>query len=90
MEFCGAAVRALSMQERMTLSNMSAELGAQAGLIAPDDDHARLAGRARRAATSTSRRGTPTPARRRRATLRRRDARAAGRRAAQPGQRARR
>jgi 3-isopropylmalate/(R)-2-methylmalate dehydratase large subunit len=27
---------ALSMQERMTLSNMSAELGAQAGLIAPD------------------------------------------------------
>ena len=26
----------LSMQERMTLSNMSAELGAQAGLIAPD------------------------------------------------------
>ncbi|MGY0663914.1 3-isopropylmalate dehydratase large subunit [Bordetella bronchiseptica] len=36
VEFCGEAVRALSMQERMTLSNMSAELGAQAGLIAPD------------------------------------------------------
>jgi 3-isopropylmalate/(R)-2-methylmalate dehydratase large subunit len=30
-------VKALSMQERMTLSNMSAELGAQAGLIAPDE-----------------------------------------------------
>ncbi len=36
VEFCGDAVRALSMQERMTMSNMSAELGAQAGLIAPD------------------------------------------------------
>ena len=36
VEFAGPAVRALSMQERMTLSNMSAELGAQAGLIAPD------------------------------------------------------
>ncbi|WP_251863016.1 3-isopropylmalate dehydratase large subunit [Achromobacter sp. Marseille-Q4962] len=36
VEFCGEAVRALSMQERMTLSNMSAELGSQAGLIAPD------------------------------------------------------
>jgi len=36
VEFCGPAVTALSMQERMTLSNMSAELGAQAGLIAPD------------------------------------------------------
>ena len=37
VEFDGSAVRALSMQERMTLANMSAELGAQAGLIAPDD-----------------------------------------------------
>jgi 3-isopropylmalate/(R)-2-methylmalate dehydratase large subunit len=36
VEFCGSAVRALGMAERMTLSNMSAELGAQAGLIAPD------------------------------------------------------
>ncbi|WP_076998237.1 3-isopropylmalate dehydratase large subunit [Variovorax sp. KK3] len=36
VEFCGPAVTALSMQERMTMSNMSAELGAQAGLIAPD------------------------------------------------------
>ena len=36
VEFCGDAVRALSMAERMTLSNMSAELGAQAGLVAPD------------------------------------------------------
>jgi len=36
VEYCGEAVSQLSMQERMTLSNMSAELGAQAGLIAPD------------------------------------------------------
>ena len=36
VEFCGDAVVALSMQERMTLCNMSAELGAQAGLVAPD------------------------------------------------------
>lgn len=36
VEFGGPAVRALSMQERMTLSNMSAELGSQVGLIAPD------------------------------------------------------
>ena len=36
VEYTGEAVSALSMQERMTLSNMSAELGAQVGLIAPD------------------------------------------------------
>jgi 3-isopropylmalate/(R)-2-methylmalate dehydratase large subunit len=36
VEFCGSAVQALSMQERMTMSNMSAEMGAQVGLIAPD------------------------------------------------------
>lgn len=36
VEYCGEAVRALSMNERMTLSNMTAELGAQVGLIAPD------------------------------------------------------
>jgi 3-isopropylmalate/(R)-2-methylmalate dehydratase large subunit len=36
IEFAGEAVRALSVQERMTLCNMSAELGSQVGLIAPD------------------------------------------------------
>ncbi|HYJ98017.1 MAG TPA: 3-isopropylmalate dehydratase large subunit [Burkholderiaceae bacterium] len=36
VEYAGDAVRALSMAERMTLANMSAELGAQVGLIAPD------------------------------------------------------
>ena len=37
VEFCGEAVAALAMQERMTLANMSAELGAQVGLVAPDE-----------------------------------------------------
>ena len=37
VEFAGEAVRALPMHERMTLANMSAELGAQAGLVAPDE-----------------------------------------------------
>lgn len=37
VEFAGEAVSALSMPERMTLSNMSAELGAQVGLIAADE-----------------------------------------------------
>jgi 3-isopropylmalate/(R)-2-methylmalate dehydratase large subunit len=35
-QYEGEAVTALSMSERMVLSNMSAELGAQTGLIAPD------------------------------------------------------
>lgn len=37
VEYTGDAIRALPVQERMTLSNMAAELGAQAGLIAPDE-----------------------------------------------------
>ncbi len=36
VQYEGEAVRALSMTERMTLSNMAAELGAMTGLIAPD------------------------------------------------------
>ncbi|MEM9146209.1 MAG: aconitase/3-isopropylmalate dehydratase large subunit family protein [Pseudomonadota bacterium] len=36
VEYTGPAIAALSMQERMTLSNMAAELGGQTGLIAPD------------------------------------------------------
>jgi 3-isopropylmalate/(R)-2-methylmalate dehydratase large subunit len=36
-EYCGSAVRALSVEERMTVCNMSIEAGARAGLIAPDD-----------------------------------------------------
>jgi 3-isopropylmalate/(R)-2-methylmalate dehydratase large subunit len=37
LEFTGPAIRALSMEERMTVCNMSIEAGARAGLIAPDD-----------------------------------------------------
>ena len=36
-EYCGTAIRALSMEERMTVCNMSIEGGARAGLVAPDD-----------------------------------------------------
>jgi 3-isopropylmalate/(R)-2-methylmalate dehydratase large subunit len=36
IEFTGSAVANLSMQERMTLCNMAAELGCKTGLIAPD------------------------------------------------------
>src|SRR5512132_1115691 len=36
-EFTGSAIRALSMEERMTVCNMSIEGGARAGMIAPDD-----------------------------------------------------
>ena len=37
LEYAGEAVRALSMEARMTMGNMSIEAGARAGLIAPDD-----------------------------------------------------
>lgn len=36
-EFCGSAIRGMSMEGRMTLCNMSIEMGAKAGLIAPDE-----------------------------------------------------
>jgi 3-isopropylmalate/(R)-2-methylmalate dehydratase large subunit len=37
LEFRGSAIRALSMEARMTVCNMSIEAGARAGMIAPDD-----------------------------------------------------
>jgi len=37
IEYCGPAIEALSMDERMTLCNMSIEAGARAGMVAPDD-----------------------------------------------------
>lgn len=37
IEFAGEAIRALSMEERMTVCNMSIEMGARGGMIAPDD-----------------------------------------------------
>jgi len=36
LEYRGAVIRALSMEERMTVCNMSIEAGARAGMIAPD------------------------------------------------------
>lgn len=37
VEFCGEAITDLSMEGRMTVCNMAIELGAKAGLIAPDE-----------------------------------------------------
>jgi 3-isopropylmalate/(R)-2-methylmalate dehydratase large subunit len=37
VEFCGPAIQALSMEGRMTLCNMAIEMGAKAGLVAPDE-----------------------------------------------------
>jgi 3-isopropylmalate/(R)-2-methylmalate dehydratase large subunit len=37
VEYAGSAIRALSMEGRMTICNMSIEAGARAGMIAPDD-----------------------------------------------------
>jgi 3-isopropylmalate/(R)-2-methylmalate dehydratase large subunit len=46
IEYTGEAIRGLSMEERMTVCNMSIEAGARAGLIAPDETtYAYLRGR---------------------------------------------
>ena len=37
IEFCGEVIRDMSMEERMTICNMSIEGGAKAGLVAPDE-----------------------------------------------------
>ncbi len=37
IEFGGTAIRALSMESRMTICNMSIEMGARGGMIAPDE-----------------------------------------------------
>jgi 3-isopropylmalate/(R)-2-methylmalate dehydratase large subunit len=37
VEYTGEAIRALSMEQRMTVCNMSIEAGARAGMIAPDE-----------------------------------------------------
>jgi len=48
IEYRGATIRALDMEERMTVCNMSIEAGARAGMIAPDETtYAYLAGRPR-------------------------------------------
>jgi 3-isopropylmalate/(R)-2-methylmalate dehydratase large subunit len=46
IEYTGSAIRSLSMEERMTVCNMSIEAGARAGMIAPDETtYAYLRGR---------------------------------------------
>lgn len=48
IEYRGEAIRALDMEQRMTVCNMSIEAGARAGMIAPDETtYAYLAGRPR-------------------------------------------
>jgi 3-isopropylmalate/(R)-2-methylmalate dehydratase large subunit len=48
IEFAGEAIRALSMEGRMTVCNMTIEGGARAGLIAPDEKtYAYIKGRPR-------------------------------------------
>ena len=37
LEYAGSAIRALSMEGRMTICNMSIEAGARSGMVAPDD-----------------------------------------------------
>jgi 3-isopropylmalate/(R)-2-methylmalate dehydratase large subunit len=46
VEYAGAAVRAMTVEERLTLCNLSIEMGAKMGMIAPDDaTYAYLEGR---------------------------------------------
>lgn len=46
IEYCGPAVEALEVEERLTLCNLAVELGARAGLVAPDErTYAYLKGR---------------------------------------------
>jgi 3-isopropylmalate/(R)-2-methylmalate dehydratase large subunit len=37
IEYAGSAIRAMSVEERLTVCNMSIEAGARAGMVAPDD-----------------------------------------------------
>ena len=37
VEYTGSCIRGMSMEQRMTVCNMSIEAGARAGMIAPDD-----------------------------------------------------
>ncbi len=55
VEYAGSAIRALSMEGRMTVCNMSIEAGARAGMIAPDETtFAYLKGRRYSPGTSTA------------------------------------
>jgi 3-isopropylmalate/(R)-2-methylmalate dehydratase large subunit len=67
IEFAGEAVRALSMEGRMTLCNMSIEAGARMGMVAVDDvtlDYVRGRPMAPREQTGSRRGGLARPAQR--------------------------
>jgi 3-isopropylmalate/(R)-2-methylmalate dehydratase large subunit len=53
IEYRGSAIRALSMEGRMTVCNMSIEAGARAGMIAPDDTTFAYVEKRRHAPTGT-------------------------------------
>ena len=59
VEYAGEAIVAMPMQERMTLANMTAELGGADRTRRAGCDHARLARRRGRRPTSSSRAGIP-------------------------------
>ena len=64
VEFCGEAIRDLSMEGRMTLCNMAIEMGAKAGLVAPDEttfNYVRGRLHAPKGSTRSSARATPFP-----------------------------
>ena len=42
LEYAGSAIRALSIEGRLTLCNMSIEAGARCGMVAPDADDVRV------------------------------------------------
>ena len=44
LEYRGSTIRAMDMEQRMTLCNMSIEAGARAGMVAPDETTLRMAG----------------------------------------------
>ncbi len=61
IEYRGEAIRALSMEERMTVCNMSIEAGARAGMVAPDETTFEyLKGRPRAPKGRSGRRPWPT------------------------------
>ena len=37
IEYCGSTIRAMSIEARLTVCNMSIEMGARIGMVAPDD-----------------------------------------------------
>ena len=75
LEYRGSAIRALSMEARMTVCNMSIEAGARAGMIAPDETTyeylQRSRPRADRRRLGRRGRGLEPPAHRRRRRVRR-------------------